>query len=363
MDPIIVTDLNITGRVTERDTRLGNVFVTYNMDFSSTANYVFQFGIQSQMQTFGVVKSLFLDNGSNPNDVEVAVTGTDQFFTVPAYSIGIYTVDANQGSNINVVTTGGATDICTITFYNWERPPVVWYSFGAFNSDAPIKAYGTMAEGDTVASEQFKEPLYIGGIDRGTGQFRGIKVDAQGRLDFASTITIGAVTIADGADVALGATTDAAVTNPATNGTVISYLRGLLTRFNANLNSLASEVTAAAILTRLDVNLSTVATEATLDAIRDVTVAQTTTGTLTAVASNTSAFTLLAANANRRGASIVNSSNTTLRISLSATNPTTTLYTVQLLNGAYYEVPFGYTGIIKGICDAVVDSVNVTEYT
>lgn len=40
----------------------------------------------------------------------------------------------------------------------------------------------------------------------------------------------GAVTIADGADVALGAKADAAITNPASSGTAMAFLKGILTK-------------------------------------------------------------------------------------------------------------------------------------
>lgn len=46
--------------------------------------------------------------------------------------------------------------------------------------------------------------------------------------DAASGETV-AATIADGADVAQGTTTDAAITNPASAGTVIAFLKGLIT--------------------------------------------------------------------------------------------------------------------------------------
>ena len=56
--------------------------------------------------------------------------------------------------------------------------------------------------------------------------------------------------------------------------------------------------------------------------------------------------TLLAANANRRGGMIYTNATTNLTIKLGAnagTNPT-----VILVPGAYYEIPFGWTGIIDG---------------
>ena len=56
--------------------------------------------------------------------------------------------------------------------------------------------------------------------------------------------------------------------------------------------------------------------------------------------------TLLAANANRRGGMIYNNASTNLQIKLGANALATP--TVILVPGAYYEIPFGWTGIIDG---------------
>lgn len=92
-----------------------------------------------------------------------------------------------------------------------------------------------------------------------------------------------------------------------------------------------------------------------------------TTGTTSQVASSGSAVTVLAANALRKGATIVNDSTAILYLILSSTTPTTSVYTVALAAkgtvGAYYEVPYGYTGIIKGIWASANGNAVVTELT
>ena len=91
------------------------------------------------------------------------------------------------------------------------------------------------------------------------------------------------------------------------------------------------------------------------------------TGTPTQVASSASAVTILAANAARAGATIVNDSTAILYLILSSTTPTSSVYTVALAAkgtvGAYYEVPFGYTGIIKGIWASANGNAVVTEFS
>lgn len=75
--------------------------------------------------------------------------------------------------------------------------------------------------------------------------------------------------------------------------------------------------------------------------------------------------TILAANAQRKGASIINTSTAILYLDMSGGTATaTTRHHVQLTQGAYFEVPFGYTGLITGIwASDAGGSANVAEYT
>lgn len=71
--------------------------------------------------------------------------------------------------------------------------------------------------------------------------------------------------------------------------------------------------------------------------------------------------TLLASNANRLYATIFNNSGGTIHIKLGATASTTS-FTTQLFNGAYWEVPEFYTGIIDAFATTLaVGPVLVTE--
>ena len=72
------------------------------------------------------------------------------------------------------------------------------------------------------------------------------------------------------------------------------------------------------------------------------------TGTTTQVADSSSSVTLLAANANRKGASIQNTSSAVLYVKLGATAAANS-FTARLVQYALYEVPFGYQGVIDGI--------------
>lgn len=70
---------------------------------------------------------------------------------------------------------------------------------------------------------------------------------------------------------------------------------------------------------------------------------------------------LLAANANRRGAAVTNDSTAVLYLSLGTTAASATAFTAKLAAGAYYEVPAGYSGALRGFWAAANGAARVTE--
>jgi len=92
------------------------------------------------------------------------------------------------------------------------------------------------------------------------------------------------------------------------------------------------------------------------------------TGTTSTVAGAAASTSLLASNAARLGATFFNDQPTDgtgeiLFLLLDAAVASTTNYTVQMAPNTYYEVPFGYTGEIRGIWGAAIGDVRVTELT
>lgn len=85
---------------------------------------------------------------------------------------------------------------------------------------------------------------------------------------------------------------------------------------------------------------------------------------VTSVAAAAVNTTLLAANTDRRGATVFNdSASAILYLKLGATASTTS-YTVQIPPNNYYELPSPvYTGVIDGIWSAAVGNARVTELT
>lgn len=70
---------------------------------------------------------------------------------------------------------------------------------------------------------------------------------------------------------------------------------------------------------------------------------------------------LLAANANRRAASVTNDGTAVLYLSLGTNAASVTAFSAKLSAGAYYEVPGGYSGAIRGYWSAASGAARVTE--
>jgi hypothetical protein len=89
------------------------------------------------------------------------------------------------------------------------------------------------------------------------------------------------------------------------------------------------------------------------------------TATTSQVADNSASVTILASNASRLGATILNDSSAALYLRLGSSAATTTNYTVRITQFGYYEVPFRYTGAITGIwaSDPGDGAARVTELT
>ena len=87
-----------------------------------------------------------------------------------------------------------------------------------------------------------------------------------------------------------------------------------------------------------------------------------TTATTSQVADTATNTTLLSSNANRLGATILNDSSAVLYVKF-GTTASVTDYTVRMVQYAYFEVPFGYTGRIDGIwaTDPNTGSARITE--
>lgn len=87
------------------------------------------------------------------------------------------------------------------------------------------------------------------------------------------------------------------------------------------------------------------------------------TGTQTSVASSATDTTILASNASRKGAMVFNDSTAVLYLLLASGTSSTSNYSVQVAASGFFEVPFGYTGVIKGLWASATGNARVTELT
>lgn len=85
-------------------------------------------------------------------------------------------------------------------------------------------------------------------------------------------------------------------------------------------------------------------------------------GTQTSVAGSASDGTILASNSDRIGAAIYNDSTAILYLLLASGTSSSSAFTVKMQPDAYYEVPAGYTGVIKGIWASATGNARVTEW-
>lgn len=84
------------------------------------------------------------------------------------------------------------------------------------------------------------------------------------------------------------------------------------------------------------------------------------TPTQSSVPGSASNVSLLAANAARLGATIFNDSSALLYVKLGVTASTSS-YTVQMVAGSYYELPYDYTGAVDGIWASATGNARITE--
>ena len=101
-------------------------------------------------------------------------------------------------------------------------------------------------------------------------------------------------------------------------------------------------------------------------AVQAIKPATATRSSLTSTASadtGTSANLVLALNALRKGAIVYNESTAILYLGFSTTAVSATSYTVQIPASGYYEVPFWFSGQLRGIWAAANGFARVTELT
>lgn len=86
-------------------------------------------------------------------------------------------------------------------------------------------------------------------------------------------------------------------------------------------------------------------------------------GNPTSVASSASSVQLLAANSARRGYTLYNESTAILYLLNANANASISNYTLQIVAGGYYEMPFAYSGTVNGIWASANGFARIVEHT
>ena len=235
------------------------------------------------------------------------------------------------------------------------------------------------------------------GVDKDTGEaynLQGTGVAANtaitsplGRAADAASVSVALstedVAFLDGLETVLGTTAGAAVVTDA-NGTIQQYLRGIIVKLIAQLPaSLGVKAEAASLpvtlstenaalldgieglLATIDADTGALAAALPQTDAQFVAALKAATATHSSVNSGTSSVTILASNANRKGARIFNTDANALYLDLSGgTAVAASRAQVKLLTDEGYDVPSGYTGLITGIWSADGSGVaSVVEFT
>lgn len=156
------------------------------------------------------------------------------------------------------------------------------------------------------------------------------------------------------------------IANPATEATLTALLNKLNGSVAVTMDNVPNGGSTAALQTALNTLIGAInAAQATNStgswssiALLKGILQRPATGTTTSVTTTASSSVVLAANANRKGASIM-SVNGNILVTLGATT-TAAAMTVRLVTNGYYEVPFGYTGVISAMG---AGTLSVTELT
>lgn len=184
-------------------------------------------------------------------------------------------------------------------------------------------------------------------VDSANGEILGTKTDAANVATDATSLSV--MSVIKQVSKSIQALAALIASGAASTGT-----NGLLVRLSPDgLNANGQQTMANSAPVVLASNHSNVPTKET----RSSTSAQT---SVVAAASST---VVLAANANRLGATVFNDSTALLYLLLGSGTASNSNYSVQIAAGGYYETPFNYTGALTGIWAAANGNARVTELT
>lgn len=176
-----ISDNFLGGRLNAPDPSQPRITLTTNLDFSTDSEYTFDLAIYNQKNVFGIPRAIFIDNTNNSNSLNVNVDITQQSFSVPPNSQGTFSLDCVDKSRITIKGKGTSNLVVRVSLYNWDKAPVVWYSYGATNPNMN-KVQGTIAENASLnANSGQNNPVFVAGKDN-LGRLVALNINSNGNL-------------------------------------------------------------------------------------------------------------------------------------------------------------------------------------
>lgn len=318
--------------------------------------------IKAQSTITGLIETLTSTNGKlNVNTTGAGTTGS----TTIADGINnalLATVDSNLRLHVKISNTDDGSIVGKILLSNANNNAT--QNVDTTTSEAYVS--GGIASGATDAGN----PVKVGAVYKSSpptltsGQRTDLITDSTGNLKVTANNLGPGAGIGDiGSAYSTGSAIPArAFPTGASDGsgnliTLKAWAHGINT---------ATGLPAAALLAELDDTSPTTVTENQAGALRLstdrslLTTPRSVTPTQTSVAASATTVSLLASNANRKGATLYNDSTAILYLKLGATASTTS-YSVQMASNTYYEVPYGYIGAIDGIWALATGNARITE--
>lgn len=163
-------------------------FIPLVLDWRSDFGaYVADLTSLQQNNTFGVPRSIYIDNGDSAVPIFISVSVTGFTFTFPARAVGTFPIAASNSSTITFETdavTGGA-EATSIVIYNKDVGlgiSGVEAGGGASAQDLYGNAIVVGPTADGAAPAAGLKPVMIAGLDPGTGFVQTLQTDASGAL-------------------------------------------------------------------------------------------------------------------------------------------------------------------------------------
>jgi hypothetical protein len=101
-----------------------------NLDFEGEQLYELNLSVQQAFNVAGTIQTVYVENGSNPNNVAVRSLRTGFRTVVPAYANAYLPIVSIEGDTLTFYSLGGVTsgEPVKAVLYNYSIQPFVWYT-------------------------------------------------------------------------------------------------------------------------------------------------------------------------------------------------------------------------------------------